>query len=371
MGSITRGIANNILGNGAVDGTDALSGTIPANNIANASLSNLTAFPPSVSAGIPQVASDPPSPTEGDIWYNTTAYKLKVRGLSIPAGTWASGGNRPAGVQGGTGFGSGSTSGLAATGNLYPSTVVTADVQTYDGSSWTEVGNVNTARKYLAASGGAPQTAGIIFAGGLNPGPGTRYTNAEVWNGSSWTETGDLNTARDNIRGAGASSTAALAFGGAPQTTYTEIWNGTSWTEVNDLNTAKANGAGFGTSTDAIAAGSDSPPPVSGVTESWNGTSWTEVNDLNTARSYSFGFGISTSGIVAGGNPDPIAATEFWNGTSWTEVADLGSARWAGNYQNGSSGTNGLVSGGIPAAPLTTATEEWNAPVGNLDVTLT
>jgi hypothetical protein len=309
------------------------------------------------------LASDPTEPSSvGQIFYNSTSGTFKtVKPGGLPAGTWASGGDRPAGVQGGTGFGSGSTSGLAATGNLYPSTVVTADVQTYDGSSWTEVGNVNTARKYLAASGGAPQTAGIIFAGGLNPGPGTRYTNAEVWNGSSWTETGDLNTARDNIRGAGASSTAALAFGGVPQTTYTENWNGSAWTEVADLNTAKANGAGFGTNTNAIAAGTDTPA-LSGETESWNGTSWTEVSDLNTGRSYAFGFGTSTSGIVAGGAPDPKAETEFWNGTSWTEVADLGSARWAGNYQNGSSGTNGLVSGGIPAAPLTTATEEWTVP---------
>jgi hypothetical protein len=309
------------------------------------------------------LATDPDNPGWiGSIFYNSTSGTFKtVKPGGLPAGTWASGGDRPAGVQGGTGFGSGSTSGLAATGNLYPSTVVTADVQTYDGSSWTEVGNVNTARKYLAASGGAPQTAGIIFAGGLNPGPGTRYTNAEVWNGSSWTETGDLNTARDNIRGAGASSTAALAFGGVPQTTYTENWNGSAWTEVADLNTAKANGAGFGTNTNAIAAGTDTPA-LSGETESWNGTSWTEVSDLNTGRSYAFGFGTSTSGIVAGGAPDPKAETEFWNGTSWTEVADLGSARWAGNYQNGSSGTNGLVSGGIPAAPLTTATEEWTVP---------
>ena len=313
--------------------------------------------------GVETLASDPTEPgSVGQIFYNSTSGTFKtVKPGGLPAGTWASGGDRPAGVQGGTGFGSGSTSGLAATGNLYPSTVVTADVQTYDGSSWTEVGNVNTARKYLAASGGAPQTAGIIFAGGLNPGPGTRYTNAEVWNGSSWTETGDLNTARDNIRGAGASSTAALAFGGVPQTTYTENWNGSAWTEVADLNTAKANGAGFGTNTNAIAAGTDTPA-LSGETESWNGTSWTEVSDLNTGRSYAFGFGTSTSGIVAGGAPDPKAETEFWNGTSWTEVADLGSARWAGNYQNGSSGTNGLVSGGIPAAPLTTATEEWTVP---------
>jgi len=314
--------------------------------------------------GVQTLATDPDSPGWiGSIFYNSTSGTFKtVKPGGLPAGTWASGGNRPTGVQGGTGFGSGSTSGLAATGNLFPTGGVTVDVQTYDGSSWTEVGNVNTARKYLAASGGSPQTAGIVFGGGLNPGPGTRYTNAELWNGSAWTETGDLNTARDNIRGAGASSTAALAFGGFPSPTgQTESWNGTSWTEVNDLNTAKGNGAGFGTSTNAIAAGNDTPAP-SGETEYWNGTSWTEVNDLNTARSYQFGFGISTSGIVAGGNPDPIAQTEFWDGTSWTEVADLGSARWAGNYQNGSSGTNGLVSGGIPGAPLTTATEEWTVP---------
>lgn len=310
------------------------------------------------------LSSDPTEPGwVGSIFYNSTSGTFKtVKPGGFPAGTWSSGGNRPTGVQGGTGFGSGSTSGLAATGNLYPTGGVTADVQTYDGSSWTEVGNVNTARKYLAASGGAPQTAGIVFAGGLNPGPGTRYTNAETWNGSAWTETGDLNTARDNIRGAGASSTAALAFAGFPAPIgQTESWNGTSWTEVADLNAAKGNGAGFGTSTNAIAAGNDTPA-TSGETEYWNGTSWTEVNDLNTARSYQFGFGISTSGIVAGGAPDPKAQTEFWDGTSWTELADLGSARWAGNYQNGSSGTNGLVSGGIPAAPLTTATEEWTVP---------
>jgi hypothetical protein len=37
----------------------------------------------------------------------------------------------------------------------------------------------------------------------------------ESWNGTSWTEVNDLNTARGNFAGAGTQNTAALAFGGA------------------------------------------------------------------------------------------------------------------------------------------------------------
>ena len=77
---------------------------------------------------------------------------------------------------------------------------------------------------------------------------------AEIWNGSSWTETGDLNQGRTLIGGSGSSSTAALAFGGATGPTSssyanTETWDGSSWTEVADLSTARQAGASAGTST--------------------------------------------------------------------------------------------------------------------------
>ena len=48
------------------------------------------------------------------------------------------------------------------------------------------------------------------FGGGNSP---SQLANTETWNGSSWTETSDLNTARRQLWGAG-TNTNALAFGG-------------------------------------------------------------------------------------------------------------------------------------------------------------
>src|SRR6056300_751446 len=89
MGARTRGLANNVLSSGKLDATDAISGTIAAGNIANASLTSATTFG-SITAGVPAVASDPPSPAEGDIWYNTTTGALRFRAKQ---NSWSTGGN--------------------------------------------------------------------------------------------------------------------------------------------------------------------------------------------------------------------------------------------------------------------------------------
>ena len=67
----------------------------------------------------------------------------------------------------------------------------------------------------------------MIF-GGLTS---TQVNNTEVWNGSSWTEVNDLNSARENLGSVGTVS-GALAFAGsrgpAGPTGFTEDWNGAS-----------------------------------------------------------------------------------------------------------------------------------------------
>ena len=67
---------------------------------------------------------------------------------------------------------------------------------------------MNTSR--YATQGGGTSTSSIL-AGGSNP---PTLANAETWNGSAWTEVSDLNTARSYGAGNGASSTDAIIYGG-------------------------------------------------------------------------------------------------------------------------------------------------------------
>ena len=105
--------------------------------------------------------------------------------------------------------------------------------------------------------------------GGDTP-PSTAVT--ESWNGTCWTEVNDLNTARALLSATG-TQTASLAFGGGPPNlANTESWNGTSWTEENDLSTARFQITSGGSQTAGLAAGGQlGGGSVSAATEEWNG----------------------------------------------------------------------------------------------------
>src|SRR6056300_1033278 len=186
MGARTRGLANNVLSSGKLDATDAISGTIAAGNIANASLTNATTYG-SVTGGVPAVASDPPSPAEGDIWYNTTTGTLRFRAQS---------------------------------------------------QAWATGGNLNTARG--AASGAGIQTAAFVAGGSIPTPTGSSGSVAmEIYNGTSWTEVNDINDVHSDGAGFGTTTAGIVTGGNGGSDVITESWNGTSWTEVNDLNTAR------------------------------------------------------------------------------------------------------------------------------------
>ena len=182
-----------------------------------------------------------------------------------------------------------------------------------------------------SSAAGISNTAAIIFGGSTTPGF-SPVANTESWNGTSWTEVNDLNTATSSLRGGG-TQTSALATGGyAPgRSTKTESWNGTSWTEVSELNLARNNQAYSGNSnTNGLVFAGDNPgAPTTVNTEFYDGTSWTEVNNLATSKyrlAGSSNIGTSTSALASAGlNSSDVttASTEEWTVPSSTQNQTL------------------------------------------------
>ena len=116
-------------------------------------------------------------------------------------------------------------------------------------------------------AGAGTTTAGLVFGG--NPGP---TANTESWNGTNWTEVNDLNSGRYNPAGVGYSSTSCLACGGgAPAKALVEEWNGTNWTETTDLSTGRRDASGAGSMSSGIVMGGYTGTANSGATEEWTG----------------------------------------------------------------------------------------------------
>ena len=298
--------------------------------------------------------SDPSPGTAGDVWYNTDSKQLKA---FVASSAWHSGAPLSTGRYSSAGGGS-QTAGIGAGG--YTATAGVNNVEEYNGSGWTEVANLNTARGSLAGSSSGTSEAFLVFGGN----PNTAVT--ELYDGSSWTEVGDLNTGKQYTSGAG-TSTAALNAGrwGPPLIGNTEEFDGSSWTESGDLNTARGSSAMFGTQTAALFTGgnSGSPPNYRNIVEEYNGSSWTEVADMNTARGGQGGAGTTTSGLIFGGlTPGPAnsVTVESWDGTSWTETTDLSTT----GTRNGLGTASAALAFGT--YPVTGTTEEWNVSISTV-----
>ena len=319
---------------------------------------------------IQSLASDPPAPQLGQVWYNTTSTVLKGYGQSIPSGAWSSGGamSTGRGYAGGAGL---TINTSMAFGGSSPGGN-TVKTETYDGTSWTEVNSLNTA---VQGAMGAGTQSSAFSTSGKAP---AQTTDSEIWDGTSWSEEANNNTARHNGAGAG-TGTAAIIFAGGvwnepAKHKLTEEWNGTSWTETADLVDAHmTNVGGFGlTSTSAMCVSGYTYPPgapdVTTFVEEWDGTSWSEKTAITVGAHYMRGSGTTTSGIMAGGQtPGNIANTQFWNGTAWAELADLPTATAFGTAAQNSPSSEGIYAGGV--APTDTVTSEWTT--GNAIKTFT
>ena len=120
-------------------------------------------------------------------------------------------------------------------------------------------------------------TAGLIVGGDLYPvtSPTRLASQTELWDGTSWTEVNDLNTGRRRIgQGGFGTQTSGLTAGGYTATARVnnaESWNGTSWTEQSELSANKdvTTGVGSGAASGFIAGGGSAPGAALSATEEW------------------------------------------------------------------------------------------------------
>ena len=223
--------------------------------------------------------------------------------------------------------------------------------------------------------GGSQNSAISIGGYSAPPSPNGTLDLVESWDGSSWSEIAEISTARYQAMGAGSSYQSAMTAGGetaaSGETANTEVWDNSSWTESGNLPGTRTQCAGGGPVTSALIAGQTGSPK--GIVSTWNGASWSDVTELNTDRQAVMAMiSNDTAGTVAGGTspgaPNTVN-TEQWNGTAWTEVANLASGRYNGTGVGIFS--EGFVAGGGTSASGTTTTEEWTVPATATNTTIT
>ena len=309
--------------------------------------------------------SSDPTVDAGQIWYNTTSNTLKYDGAG--AGSWSSGGNLIAGREQGGSAGISQTSALYAGGaNTHPPSSL-AITEIYNGTAWSEVGDLNTGRKGLEGNG--TETAAFV-AGGQIGYPGVKQVIAETYNGVAWSETGVLNTARTYGTGTGTTTAGLFCAGDSPvdQCDLVELYNGTGWTETTELNTATTGAGGNGPQSACFVVGKWG----SGLTQQYNGTGWTTVGSMNLGRNSLAASGTTSLSLAMGGYP-PLGQTnavEQYDGSSWTSVATLATPRTQlGGC--GSNANNSVAYGGYQADYIYGDwTEEWDgAPASVRTVT--
>jgi hypothetical protein len=322
---------------------------------------------------VPSFATNPSTPNIGDgsIWVNSanSAINFSFASSSVAAEAWSAGGIKTGYMSQTGGAGNSANSAISFGGcryssglpSGYPSLNNSQCTQEYDGTSWTDGGNLTLAAGCNQARGGVgSQNSSLAFGGYIVSVPSFNsprsHACTEEYDGTSWTDaSAAMPHGRYCVKGVG-TQTAAIVHGGicqtSPNTCYgcKETWgyDGSVWASCNNSTYPKRNEHGiFGTINAAVVVGNCNAPYYR--VEEWDGTSWASGTDLTTGQAYAGGFGTANVGIIAGGKQYPsntyCTATQKYDGTVWSAGTSLsGPGRY--NVEGvGDSISSGLIFG--------------------------
>ena len=307
------------------------------------------------------VSANPPVAQEGEVFYNSTAEKLRVFAPQAGTSSWASGPALATGVSNARSTGS-AAGGFIFGGFTSAQPNGSNQSQTWNGSSWANSPTMPYQAGGLFGNNDTGGASSSLAAGGRNgPGSNEGLTTTASWNGSSWSSEATMpdgrrygfsaGTGENVIASGGLTSSPTTGFPGASNT-----YNGTSWSSAPALNTNRSNGGSGGTFPSGIAFAGCAPPYCAGsnVTETWNGSSWSTSPGTfpsTSANITTFAGGGMPTGVYVG----PTSAFN-WSGSAWSS----GTAKSGTDTDGGVGGTPTSMfyaGGNTPSTSYLTAVE--------------
>jgi len=251
--------------------------------------------------------------------------------------SWTEVGNLPAAYNSHAGAGT-QTNALSHGGEPPAGIPTGVEAFTWDGTSWTA--GANMAKHRIQHAGSGTGTAALAISG-VQPGA---ISDTEEYNvtamtvtAGAWANGGAMPAGKDQMGTASAGTqTATAVFGGisnpspAPgnRSLTTLEYDGSSWSGGGNLPAAGYQQTGLGTLTAAVSCMSNEAPGNNSEAYHYDGSSWTAGGNVNTYRATTGGAGTQTAGLIFGGYVPPNRKTECeeYDGTSWTESGDLNTA---------------------------------------------
>lgn len=244
--------------------------------------------------------------------FNTSSANISAAELYNGA-TWSAAAANPA-TSGNNRAGGGTSTDAMVAG------FTTSQTQSFDATTWTNEGTLPDGHNEIRGCG-TGRTAFLACGGTLNV---NGITNSETYtyNGSSWSTLAIMITARHSHGCAGTTS-AAMVCGGItgaanPRIASTELWNGSSWSSSGAMPANRGRHACSGISTGAVAAGGGDNTPLSSALTFASGVWTATANSMSTAREYPSAQGNSGAStlVVAGGTTTNantgLASTELF-----------------------------------------------------------
>ena len=307
---------------------------------------------------VQDLASDPSTLIQGEVWYNSTSETLKAVQLT---GSWAAGGTM-INARGSMASGGGAVDAMWLGGGIPFSAF-----HYYNGTGWTAQTNLPAGGPGLSNNLYVQTGIGIqdaLFVGhGLKDFPKGASPDIMLFNGSSWASSP---AGPDHYNGSGWGTTAAAMMAGGntwPNTYPTALsytWNGSAWASDSTLPVARQGNRSAGVVETAGFIVGGNPGSLDNTTE-WNGTSWSESGVYPT-QIYTPGCGgpISAAIAVGGSDGSNTAVANQYDGSTWSSMnASLPQAQ---NGQGASAANpNALTSFGVFGG---------SGPGGTLDTTL-